>query len=106
MLLSTHGNIVFGDDFVDKFISPLSNGKMIDFGKQEEVPTRDLINELLEFIDDVVDELGSRAEVNYVQEILTKGTGADRQVEVYNRTKDLKAVVDYIITETHHGLDL
>ena len=82
------------------------NGKMIDFGKSEEVPTRDLINELLEFIDDVVDELGSRAEVNYVQEILAKGTGADRQVEVYNRTKDLKAVVDYIISETHHGLDL
>ncbi len=80
-------------------------GKMIDFGKQEEVPTRDLINELLEFIDDVVDELGSRAEVNHVQEILKNGTGADRQVEVYNRTKDLKAVVDYIISETHHGLD-
>jgi carboxylate-amine ligase len=54
----------------------------------------------------VVDELGSRAEVNHVQEILAKGTGADRQVEVYNRTKDLKAVVDYIISETHHGLDL
>jgi carboxylate-amine ligase len=53
-----------------------------------------------------VDELGSRAEVNFVQEILAKGTGADRQVEVYNRTKDLKAVVDHIITETHHGLDL
>jgi carboxylate-amine ligase len=82
------------------------NGKMIDFGKSEEVETRTLIAELLEFIDDVVDELGSREEINYVNEILRVGTGADRQVEVYNRTKDLKAVVDYIITETHHGLDL
>jgi carboxylate-amine ligase len=82
------------------------NGKMIDFGKSEEVPTRELIAELLEFIDDVVDELGSRNEINYVQEILKNGTGADRQVEVYNRTKDLKAVVDYIISETHHGLEL
>ncbi len=81
-------------------------GKMIDFGKQEEVETRALIGELLEFVDDVVDELGSRVELNYVNEILTRGTGADRQVEVYNRTKDLKSVVDYIITETHHGLDL
>ena len=54
----------------------------------------------------MVDELGSRTELNYVHEILARGTGADRQVEVYNRTKDLKAVVDYIITETHHGLDL
>ena len=82
------------------------NGKMIDFGKQEEVPTRDLIAELLEFIDDVVDDLGSREEIDYVNQILRQGTGADRQVEVYNRTKDLKAVVDYIISETHHGLDL
>ncbi|MDP2138020.1 MAG: carboxylate-amine ligase [Candidatus Didemnitutus sp.] len=82
------------------------NGKMIDFGSQEEVSTRSLIAELLEFIDDVVDELGSRAEVDYVHTILRNGTGADRQVEVYNRTQDLKAVVDYTISETHHGLDL
>ena len=82
------------------------SGKMIDFGKQEEVETRSLIGELLEFIDDVVDDLGSRQELDYVQEILRGGTGADRQLEVYNRTKDLKQVVDYIISETHHGLDL
>jgi carboxylate-amine ligase len=80
------------------------NGRMIDFGKQEEVPTRDLIGELLEFIDDVLDELGSREEVNYVHTILKNGTGADRQVAVFQRTNDLKAVVDYIIDETHHGL--
>ncbi|MBA3850700.1 MAG: carboxylate-amine ligase, partial [Opitutus sp.] len=65
-----------------------------------------LIAELLEFIDDVVDELGSRNEVNYVQTILAHGTGADRQIAVWEKTKDLKAVVDYIISETHHGLTL
>jgi carboxylate-amine ligase len=81
-------------------------GKMIDFGKQEEVETRSLIAELLEFIDDVVDELGSRNEINYVQTILANGTGADRQIAVWEKTKDLKAVVDYIISETHHGLTL
>jgi glutamate---cysteine ligase / carboxylate-amine ligase len=82
------------------------NGKMIDFGKQEEVETRSLIAELLEFIDDVVDDLGSREEIDYVHQILRHGTGADRQVEVYKRTNDLKAVVDYIIEETHHGLEV
>ena len=82
------------------------NGKMIDFGAQEEVETRSLIGELLEFIDDVVDDLGSREEIDYVQQILRQGTGADRQREVYNRTKDLKQVVDYIVSETHLGLDL
>jgi carboxylate-amine ligase len=83
------------------------SGKLIDFGKQAEVPTRDLIHELLAFVDDVVDELGSRAELAYVHEILRQGTGADRQVEVWQRTgHDLKAVVDYIVEETHRGLEL
>jgi carboxylate-amine ligase len=81
-------------------------GKLIDFGKQEEVPCVDLIHELLEFVDDVVDELGSRDEIAYVHQILLQGTGADRQLEVWNQSNDMKAVVDYIVDETHHGLDL
>jgi carboxylate-amine ligase len=80
------------------------DGKLIDFGKQIELPARDLIKELLEFIDDVVDELGSRKEVEYIYKMLEKGTGADRQLEVYNKTKDYKSVVDYMIGETAYGL--
>jgi carboxylate-amine ligase len=80
------------------------DGKMIDFGKQVEVPARDLILEYLEFIDDVVDELGSREEINYIHEILKNGTGADRQLRVFAETGDLKKVVDYIIEETEVGL--
>lgn len=81
-------------------------GKLIDFGKQEEVPYADLMHELLDFVDDVVDELGSREEIGYVHRILEHGTGADRQLEVWNQSNDLKAVVDYIVEETHAGLDL
>lgn len=81
------------------------NGQMIDFGEQAEVATRSLISELLEFIDDVVDDLGSREEVDYVHQILRQGTGSDRQLEVFARTGDLKQVVDYIVAETHHGLE-
>jgi len=51
------------------------DGKMIDFGKQKEVAARDLIREYLDFVDDVVDELDSRQELNYVHEILERGTG-------------------------------
>jgi carboxylate-amine ligase len=81
------------------------DGKIIDFGKQKEVPVRDLIREYLEFVDDVVDELDSREEINYLHEILETGTGADRQLKVFRETGDLKAVVDYIIEQTEVGLE-
>jgi len=79
-------------------------GKLVDFGKQEEVSARELILEYLEFVDDVVDELDSREELNYIHEILEMGTGADRQLRVFGETGDLKKVVDYIIEETEVGV--
>ncbi|MBI3474897.1 MAG: carboxylate-amine ligase [Acidobacteria bacterium] len=80
------------------------DGKLVDFGKQTEVPERELIEEYLEFVDDVVDELGSRKEVEYIRQIMKMGTGADRQLKVFRETGDMKAVVDYIIEETEVGL--
>jgi len=80
------------------------NGKMIDFGKQTQVPVRDLVLEYLKFVDDVVDELGSREEIEYVHKILEMGSGADRQLQVFEKTGDLKKVVDYIIEETEAGI--
>jgi carboxylate-amine ligase len=80
------------------------DGKLIDFGKQKEVPARDLVHEYLDFVDDVVDELDSREELNYIHEILERGSGADRQLRVFEQTGDLKKVVDYIIEETEAGL--
>src|SRR5882724_6841566 len=79
------------------------DGKLIDFGKQTEVPARELVMELLDFVDDVVDELGSRRELNYVHQILNNGTSADRQLAVYNETRDLKAVVDNLVKESVEG---
>ena len=81
------------------------DGKLIDFGKQKEVPARDLIHEYLDFVDEVADELDSREELNYIREILEMGTGADRQLRVFQKTGDLKQVVDYIIEETEAGVD-
>src|SRR3989339_65903 len=81
-------------------------GKMIDFGKQEEVATVVLINELLEFVDDVVDELDSRDEIEFVKEILKMKTGAYRQLQVFKNTNDLRKVVDFIIEETNLGLNI
>lgn len=79
-------------------------GNMIDFGLQKEVPTKELILELLEFIDDVVDELGSRDEINYVHTILREGTGAAKQLAIFEQTQDLTKVVDFITSEFTKGI--
>ena len=80
------------------------DGRLIDFGKQAEVPMRDLAVELLEFVDDVVDELGSRQAVEYVHTILRDGTSADRQLRVHHESASLTAVVDHLCNETVAGV--
>ena len=81
------------------------DGQLIDFGRECEVPARDLILEYLDFVDDVVDELGSRKELDHIRWILEHGSGADRQLRVYQESGgDFKAVVRYMIEETKVGL--
>lgn len=81
------------------------DGKLIDFGKQQELPARELIRELIEwFIGDVVDELGSRREVEYAYRILQEGSSADRQLATFQQTGDFKAVVDQLIRESSEGV--
>ena len=79
-------------------------GLLIDYGKQQEVPFVSLLEELLEFVDDVVDELGTREQIAYVRRIVEGGTGAERQLSVYRATNDLRAVMDFVADETEHGL--
>jgi carboxylate-amine ligase len=79
-------------------------GKFIDFGKEAEVPMKELIPELLEFVDDVVDELGSRSAVDYIHTIMNQGTSAERQLKVYEQTGDLKEVVRHLVAETRAGV--
>ncbi len=79
------------------------DGKLIDLGKEEEVPLRLLMGEMLELVDDVVDELGTRREIEHIRTILKQGTSADRQLRKYQETNDLKAVVDMLAEETVLG---
>ncbi|AYD46522.1 carboxylate-amine ligase [Arachidicoccus soli] len=75
------------------------DGLLIDFGKETEVPVKSLILELLDFIDDVIDDLGSRDAINTVFKILKSGTGADKQLAIFEKTKKLTDVVDFICDE-------
>jgi carboxylate-amine ligase len=86
--------------------------KLIDFGKEEEIPFSHLIDELLDLLDDVVDELGSRQAVEYARAIARNGSSADRQILVYKQRiaegatehEALVDVVDHLVEETRSGL--
>jgi carboxylate-amine ligase len=87
-------------------------GKLVDFGKEEEVPMSFLAIELLELIEDQARALGCWDEVQYVETILKEGTSADRQIRNYeNALKGgatheaaLKDVVDCLVHETMEGI--
>ena len=81
-------------------------GKLIDFGKEAEVDERSLLNELLDFVSTEVKELGSEREMAHIARIIREGTGADRQLAAWERTQDMKTVVDHIVEETYEGLSL
>ncbi len=80
------------------------DGKMIDFGAEKEVDTRDLLGELLEFVEVEMDELGSKKELDHVEKIIREGTGADRQLAAWERNKNMHDVVDGIVQETYQHL--
>jgi len=80
------------------------DGKLIDFGRKCEMDERELLHEMLEFIATEVDELGSQSEIAHIERIMAEGTGADRQLAVWERTHHIKAVVDHIVAETYEAL--
>ena len=82
------------------------DGKLVDFGKEQQFSAKQLVRELLRLVDPVVDELGSREELEFAYSIIEQGTSADRQLRIYEENNhDLRAVVDYLIAETRKGLD-
>jgi glutamate---cysteine ligase / carboxylate-amine ligase len=82
------------------------DGKLIDFGRKSEMDERDLLHEMLEFIASEVEELGNQAELAHIERIIREGTGADRQLAVWNRAHDINAVVDHIVAETYEQLNV
>ena len=80
------------------------DGKLIDFGREVEVETRDLLHELLDFIATEVDELGSQEEIGHVEKIIRAGTGADRQLAIWERRHNMHDVVDLLMHETYEHL--
>ncbi len=82
------------------------DGKLLDLGKQKEVPVRELIHEMIDwFLRDVIDELGTRKEIEYAYKILESGSSADRQLKTFAATGSTRAVADLLVKETQEGID-
>jgi len=90
------------------------SGSLVDFGKGVLVPFPDLVEELIELVAQDAVELDVRNEVRHAREIVADGTSADRQLAAYERAKTagasdheaLQAVVDELIDDTLHGIEL
>ena len=82
------------------------DGKMLDLGREMEVPARDLIHEMIDwFLRDVIDELGTRKEIEYAYTIMKEGTSADRQLKQYRDSgENIRSVVDRLVAETQEGV--
>src|SRR5438874_11027826 len=80
------------------------DGMLIDFGREAEVDTRELLSELLDFVATEVDELGSHEEIAHLEKIMREGTGADRQIAVWENQHNMHDVVDLIVNETYEDL--
>jgi carboxylate-amine ligase len=80
------------------------DGQMIDYGKREQVPTRVLIEELLELVADTAEIFGSQNELERIRGICKEGTSSDRQVKVFKATNSMKAVVDDLAEQTMLGV--
>ncbi|WP_224244320.1 carboxylate-amine ligase [Hyalangium gracile] len=80
-------------------------GKLIDFGQQKERPYAELLEEMIEFVSEASDLLGTSHEVANVRNILKEGTSAERQLEVYkNSNNDTRAVARWLVEETMRGV--
>jgi len=84
------------------------DAEVIDFVQGRRLSMRNSISDLLDFVDDVVDDLGSRCEINFLRALLDDphGTGADRQIAVYKQTGSVDAVVRYLMQQTMEGIGL
>ncbi len=84
------------------------DAQVLDFDHMRRLSMRDSIRETLDFVDDMVDDLGSRREINYLRELMDdpQGTGADRQIAIYQESSDLQKVQQFLIERTMEGVKL
>ena len=76
------------------------DGQLVDLPKTDRVPVVDLARRLMDRLRPHAQELGSGNELEGLEDILENGTGASRQVVVYEANHDLREVVREVLDAT------
>ncbi|HAT47216.1 MAG TPA: carboxylate-amine ligase [Ktedonobacter sp.] len=84
------------------------DAEVVDFGRGRSLSMRASIHELLDMVDDVADDLGTCSDLSYIRNLVddTRGTGADRQIAIYQQTGSIHAVYQYLMQQTLAGIQL
>ena len=72
------------------------DGKLVDFRRGEQVPAPEMTRKLIELVSANADELGCRDELEGIKGLLDAGTGAHRQLQMYEGSGDMHALVAQI----------
>ncbi len=82
------------------------DAEIVDFERESILSLRDSLHELLNMVDDVADDLGTRPDLNYIRQLVDdpRGTGADRQIALYKKTGSIHAVSQYLLQQTMEGI--
>lgn len=107
------GKPVFARDYIEenkwRAMRYGLDAEVLDFERYRHLSMRDALRELLDMVDDVVDKLGSRREMNYIRTLLDGpyGSGADRQIAAYQASGgDIQQVQRLLIEQTMQGVML
>jgi carboxylate-amine ligase len=84
---------------------------LIDFGRGELVPYPELLEEIIELVGEDAVLLDCVDELHHARDIVSRGTSADMQLEIFNdalnsgadETEALEQVIDWLIKETVDG---
>ncbi|HEY7419541.1 MAG TPA: carboxylate-amine ligase [Ktedonobacteraceae bacterium] len=84
------------------------DAEVLDFVQGRRLSMRESLHELLDFVADVSDDLGSHHEIDYLRSLLEspRGTGADRQIALYQQTGSIDAVTQLLMDQTMQGIPL
>jgi carboxylate-amine ligase len=75
-------------------------GELVDLPSGEKVGARDLARRLLDRLREHAEQLGSDADLAGITDLIDKGSGAERQVVVYEANHDLREVMAEIVEAT------